>query len=117
MLKLNHFNKYGYAIFEGCVEEKICELIKEKVLRSKNFDKKIFLNKEEFEKKKPNAFNKNPRPGSNLVDNFDDFEIFLPDFSELIMKWHDKMTECFALHRPDQGRHRKSTYGFLMNIY
>ena len=51
MLKLNHFNKYGYAIFEGCVEEKICDLIKEKVLRSKNFDKKIFLNKEEFEKK------------------------------------------------------------------
>ena len=32
MLKLNHFNKYGYAIFEGCVEEKICDLIKEKVL-------------------------------------------------------------------------------------
>ena len=71
MLKLNHFNKYGYAIFEGCVEEKICDLIKEKVLRSKNFDKKIFLNKEEFEKKKPNAFNKNTSPGYNLVDNFD----------------------------------------------
>jgi len=77
MLSLDHFEKYGFTKLESCVDESLCDQIKKKVLESRNFDNKIFLDKLIFEQENPNAFNKNPRPGFNYADKLNDLILII----------------------------------------
>lgn len=49
-----------------------CRAMIDKVRATRSFDASLFLTEEEFETLKPDAFNKNPRPGMNMLDVLDD---------------------------------------------
>ena len=63
------FEEHGYVDFGPIVPAAACDLLRDKIRVTRNFGPDLFLSEAEFNALNPDAFNKNPRPGCNLLDD------------------------------------------------
>jgi hypothetical protein len=68
----NDFAGQGFVSQRSLLAPDFCRSMIGKVRATRSFDASLFLTEEEFETLKPDAFNKNPRPGMNMLDTLAD---------------------------------------------
>jgi hypothetical protein len=66
------FENEGYVARRGLLNPDFCRAMIDKVRATRGFDHSLFLTEEEFNRLKPDAYNKNPRPGMNMLDTLED---------------------------------------------
>ncbi|TPV92921.1 MAG: phytanoyl-CoA dioxygenase family protein [Myxococcales bacterium FL481] len=69
MTHVQHFTEHGYVDFGPIISPDVCSTLKRKILATRDFGPRLFMAREDFERLQPDAFNKNPRPGANLLDD------------------------------------------------
>lgn len=71
MKPTEQFNNLGFAEL-GEIQPEACGALLEHVRSSRTFGPELFYTEEAFERENPDGFNKNPRPGCNLLDDLED---------------------------------------------
>ena len=66
----SEFIEHGYSELGSIIPQASCAKILNTVHDTRKFDSSLFFDEAEFERLNPDAFNKNPRPGSNVLEHF-----------------------------------------------
>jgi len=68
---IGEFIESGYVEFGSIIPEDACQEMVRKVLATRQFDDSLFFSEAEFLQVNPDAFNKNPRPGCNILESLE----------------------------------------------
>ncbi len=68
-LDLQSFIDEGFVDFGPLIDAETCDTLLGEIRKTRHFGPDLFMDQAEFDRLQPNAFNKNPRPGSNLLDD------------------------------------------------
>lgn len=72
-LAMQTFEDEGFVDFGTIIDPELCDELASEIRKTRSFDSNLFLEQSEFEHLKPDAFNKNPRPGCNLLEDLTGF--------------------------------------------
>jgi len=66
---LQSFAENGFVDFGPVIDPNLCDTLLGEIKKTRDFGPDLFMDQAEFERLNPDAFNKNPRPGCNLLDD------------------------------------------------
>lgn len=66
-----NFTSDGYVGLRALLEQEFCREMLRKVRQTRTFDHSLFYSEQEFTDLNPDAYNKNPRPGMNMLDSLE----------------------------------------------